>query len=57
MRKVYPGCGQYLKEKDRKLYRRLRHGVLGEAMNLPGRGGRKISLGGYRIAQKVFKFN
>lgn len=48
---------KYLKEKDRKLYRRLRHGVLGEAMNLPGRGGRKISLGGYRIAQKVFKFN
>ena len=48
---------KYLKEKDRKLYRQLRHGVLGEAMNLPGRGGRKISLGGYRIAQKVFKFN
>ena len=48
---------KYLKEKDRKLYRQLRHGVLGEAMNLPGRGGRKISLGGYRIAQQVFKFN
>lgn len=48
---------KYLKEKDKKLYRRLRYGVLGEAMNLPGRGGRKISVGGYRIAQKVFKFN
>lgn len=48
---------EYLKEKDRRLYRRLRHGVMGEAMNLPGRGGRKISVGGYKIAQKIFKFN
>lgn len=48
---------QYLKEKDRKLYSWLRHGFMGGAMNLPGRGGRRISVGGYKIAQKIFKFN
>lgn len=48
---------RYLKEKDLILYRRLRHGIMGEAMNLPGRGGRKVSVEGYKIAQKIFKFN
>ena len=48
---------QYLKEKDRLLYRWMRHGIMGEAMNLPGRGGRKISVEGYKICQKIFKFN
>ncbi|MCM1057412.1 MAG: glycosyltransferase [Firmicutes bacterium] len=48
---------QYLKEKDRKLYHWLRHGIMGEAMNLPGRGGRKISVEGYKICRKIFKFN
>lgn len=48
---------KYLKEKDPILYRRLRHGIMGEAMNLPGRSGRKVSVEGYKIAQKIFKFN
>lgn len=48
---------EYLKEKDKGLYRYLRLGILGGSMNLPGRGGRKISVEGYKIAQKVFKFN
>ena len=48
---------EYLKKKDRKLYGSLRHGIMGGAMNLPGKGGRKISVGGYKIAQKIFKFN
>ena len=47
----------YLKGKDALLYHRLRNGMLGQAMNLPGKGGRKISSGGYWIAQKIFKFN
>ena len=47
----------YLKEKDRKLFTWMRSGIMGGAMNLPGRGGRKISLEGYRICQKIFKFN
>lgn len=48
---------QYLKKKDRILYFKMRNGILGRAMNLPGRGGRKISVEGYRICQKIFKFN
>lgn len=48
---------KYLKDKDLILYRRLRHGIMGEAMNLPGRSGRKVSVEGYKIAQKIFKFN
>ncbi|MCI8528582.1 MAG: glycosyltransferase family 2 protein [Lachnospiraceae bacterium] len=48
---------QYLKSKDRRLFLRLRHGIMGNAMNLPGRGGRKISVGGYKICQKLYKFN
>ena len=48
---------RYLKGKDRGLYRRMRNGVMGSFMNLPGRGGRKITVEGYRICQKIFKFN
>lgn len=48
---------QYLKQKDRLLYLWMRNGFMGNAMNLPGKGGRKISVEGYRICQKIFKFN
>lgn len=48
---------EYLEEKDRAIYRWMRRGLLGSAMNLPGRGGRKISVEGYKICQKIFKFN
>ena len=47
----------YLKKKDWILYRRLRFGLLGQAMNLPGKGGRKISVEGYKLCQKFFGFN
>ena len=47
----------YLKKADRKLYNRLRHGFMGSTMNLPGRGGRKVSTGIYKIAQKFVQFN
>ncbi len=47
----------YLKAKDRRLFGWMRHGIMGSAMNLPGRSGRKISVGGYKICQKIFKFN
>lgn len=47
----------YLKGKDRRLYRRMRRGIMGSFMNLPGRGGRKITVEGYRICRKIFKFN
>lgn len=48
---------KYLKAKDGKLYIWMRNGIMGNAMNLPGRGGRKISVESYKICQKIFKFN
>lgn len=47
----------YLKEKDVKLYRTIRHSLFGEAMNLPGKAGRQLSKGAYKIAQKFVGFN
>lgn len=48
---------QYLKKKDYLLYRRLRRGILGQTMNLPGKGGRQVSVAAYKITQKFFGFN
>ena len=47
----------YLKEHAPEDYKALRGGLLGIAMNLPGRGGRKITIGAYRIARKFVGFN
>lgn len=48
---------QYLKAKDVRLYHRIRRSVMGNTMNLPGKGGRKISVAAYKIAQMVVGFN
>lgn len=48
---------EYLKSKDKRLYLWMRNGIMGGTMNLPGRGGRKISVEGYKICQKLFGFN
>lgn len=48
---------KYLRQKDRFLHLWMRNGIMGGAMNLPGRSGRKISVEGYRICQKIFNFN
>lgn len=48
---------EYLKNKDRALHRWMRNGIIGGTMNLPGKGGRKISVEAYHICQKIFKFN
>ncbi len=47
----------YIRQKDRALYLWLRYGLLGNTMNLPGRGGRRISVEGYRLCRRFFKFN
>ena len=47
----------YIKEKDRWIWRHLRFGILGNAMHLPGKLGRKITVDGYKICQRVFHFN
>lgn len=48
---------QYLKEKDTMLFVWMRKGIFGNTMNLPGKGGRKISVEAYHLCQKVFGFN
>lgn len=48
---------KYIKEKDIRLFHHLRSGIMGNAMNLPGKGGRKISVAAYKISQKVVGFN
>lgn len=48
---------QYLKQKNFPLYLRLRWGFLGQGVNLPGKGGRKVSVAGYKITQKFYGFN
>ncbi len=47
----------YLKKKDWFLYRKLRYGLLGRCMNLPGKGGRKMSVEGYKICRHFYNFN
>jgi glycosyltransferase involved in cell wall biosynthesis len=47
----------YLKEKDPAVYPKIRGGALGLGTNLPGKAGRRLTLTGYRIAQRIFKFN
>ncbi len=47
---------QYLKNHDERVYNKCRHSVAG-ACNLPGTLGHKITLWGYHVAQKIFKFN
>ena len=48
---------KYLQQKNLPLYLRIRWGFLGQGVNLPGKGGRKVSSAGYKIAQKFFGFN
>lgn len=48
---------RYIKQQDIRLFHHLRTGIMGNTMNLPGRGGRKISIAAYKISQKVVGFN
>ncbi len=48
---------KYIKDKDITLFHKLRRGIMGQTMNLPGKGGRKISVAAYRLSQKVVGFN
>lgn len=48
---------KYIKDYDIRLFHHLRRGIMGVTMNLPGRGGRKISVAAYKISQKVVGFN
>ena len=47
----------YLKKQNPRLYRRMRMGVLGISLNLPGKIGKKIASAGYQISQMIYGFN
>ena len=55
--KIKDDVWQYLRDKDEALYRKMRTGVFGIAIHLPGKGGRKIVTAGYKIARSIFGFN
>ena len=48
---------QYLAKKDIKVYRKIRYGILGQTMYLPGKPGRKVSSFAYVVANRIFGFN
>ena len=47
----------YLKQRDSKTFFRIRYGILGQTMNLPGRSGRRMSSLAYTIARRIVGFN
>ena len=57
MRLTAMSSGDHLKEYDKRMYRRARMGIVGIATNLPTKVGEKFTLGIYRIASKLVKFN
>ncbi len=48
---------EYLKNYDKRLYKKIRSQILGRSMNLPGKFGRKIIEMGYNITRKIYGFN
>lgn len=47
----------YLKKKRPELYKKVRAKLINLGTNMPTELGRKFGLGGYHLAQKIFKFN
>ena len=48
---------RYLKTNDRADYGKIRVSLLGRLCNLPGKGGRQVSVTGYKVVQKIYGFN
>ena len=54
----YPKAAMaYLKKKDYRTYMKIRYGILGQTMNLPGRSGRRVSSLAYTVARRLIGFN
>ncbi|WP_035341365.1 glycosyltransferase family 2 protein [Halalkalibacter hemicellulosilyticus] len=48
---------KYIKEQDTRLYGYLKYGLLGPIVHLPGRPGRMVSVGVYKVSKKLIGFN
>ena len=53
----YVELWDYLKNKDAKLYKKVKRNTVSMVVNLPTAAGRKFSLSMYRILQKLYLFN
>ena len=47
----------YLREHDYQTFKRLRRSFMGYCVHIPTKAGDKLTLLGYHLAQKIFKFN
>ena len=47
----------YLKKKDYRTYMKIRYGILGQTMNLPGRSGKKSVFTCVYVARRLIGFN
>ncbi len=47
----------YLRQMDYRIFLKIRYGILGQTMNLPGRSGRKVSSMAYSVARRLIGFN
>lgn len=47
----------FLQDQDAVVYRKLRRGLFGRMLHLPGRAGRAVPVAAYRLTQKIFGFN
>ena len=48
---------EYLRSKDSGMYRRMRYAAVSGFTAFPGYQGRRLSVGLYRLARKIYKFN
>ena len=48
---------EYLKSADRRLHFTMKYSLLGRIINLPGKGGRQVSVAAYKIVQRIYGFN
>lgn len=48
---------KFIKETDKSLYRVLKYGFMGRILSLPGRPGRGLCVGAYKISQRIVGFN
>ncbi|HAB93854.1 MAG TPA: glycosyl transferase, partial [Lachnospiraceae bacterium] len=47
----------YLEKKDPELFKKMRYGLFGTVLHLPGKGGRTVIKAVYSIARGIFGFN
>ena len=48
---------KFIREENPYVYKKLRHGLMGHVLHLPGEGGRRVALAGYKVTRKIYGFN